>query len=168
MIIATLKLLPGEWARAVARQRHCEESPCVPPDPSPNGASIAARRASVGRLREKPALISIAAGVALYKINEAFKNEMLSNEFKKARYQILLTLRLLVNATPLPRMNSNEMERRCQPLMERLWQDPDKLLTEAAGRFAAVVNGNMDRDYIHTQGVTNAILEAFRPKGGAP
>jgi hypothetical protein len=65
-------------------------------------------------------------------------------------------------------MNSNEMERRCQVMMDRLWKEPDKLLTAAANDFRAIVNGNMDRDYIHTQGVTNAILDTFRPKKGAP
>lgn len=107
------------------------------------------------------------AGFALYKINEAFKNARLANDLKIARYQILLTLRLLVDAAALPRMNSNEMERRCQTIMERLWKGPDELLTEAAGRLSAIVNNNMDRDYVHTQAVTNAILDAFRPKGGA-
>jgi hypothetical protein len=52
------------------------------------------------------------AGFALYKINEAFKNERLSNDFKIARYHILLALRLIVDPAPLPPMNSNEMERR--------------------------------------------------------
>lgn len=111
--------------------------------------------------RPEPYYVS---GFALYKINEAFKSGKLDNSLKVARYQILLTLRLLIDATNIPRMNSNDMERRCQAMMDRLWKEPDILLNQAADAFRAIVSGNMDRDYIHTQGVTNSILETFRPK----
>jgi hypothetical protein len=79
--------------------------------------------------RPEPYYVS---GFALYKINEAFKSGKLDNSLKVARYQILLTLRLLIDATNLPRMNSNDMERRCQAMMDRLWKEPDILLSQAA------------------------------------
>jgi hypothetical protein len=107
------------------------------------------------------------AGFTLYKLNSAFNTAKMSTALKIARYQILLTARLLIDAVPLPRMNSNDMERRCGAMMERLWGDPDRLLSDAAFRFETIVGGNMDRDYIHTQGVTDLILESFGHKKGA-
>lgn len=65
---------------------------------------------------------------------------------------------------PLPKMNANEMERRCNLMMERLWKDADTLLVNAAEKFREIVNDKLDRDYIHTQRVTDAILEAFGQK----
>ena len=108
------------------------------------------------------------AGFALYKLNSAFNTSKLPTTLKIARYHILLTARLLIDAGPLPRMNANEMEKRCTLMMDRLWNDADKLLSDAATRFSEIVAGNLDRDHIHTQGVTDSILEAFGNKKGQP
>jgi AIPR protein len=107
------------------------------------------------------------AGFALYKLNSAFNSGKLPTSLKIARYQILLTARFLIDASPLPKMNANEMEKRCAVMMDRLWNDSDKLLQDAAQKFQQIA-GKMERDHIHTQGVTDLILVAFGHKKGAP
>src|SRR5208337_830074 len=53
-------------------------------------------------------------------------------------------------------------------MIERLWNDPNKLLSDGADEFTTIADGNLDRDYIHTHGVTDLILEAFgNKKAGA-
>jgi len=53
-------------------------------------------------------------------------------------------------------------------MIERLWNDPNKLLSDGADEFTTIADGNFDRDYIHTHGVTDLILEAFgNKKAGA-
>jgi hypothetical protein len=104
------------------------------------------------------------AGFALYKLNAAFNTAKIPTAFKIARYQILLAARLILDNNALPKMNSNEMEKRCTFMMERLWKDADTILTNATDRLNQIVNGNLDRDYIHTQPVTDAILDAFGQK----
>jgi AIPR protein len=109
--------------------------------------------------RPEPYYVS---GLALYRLNSAFNTGKLPTALKIARYQIILTARLLIDPDGLPRMNANEMEKKCSIMMDRLWGGgSDKLLADAAERFQSIVGGNMDRDYIHTQGVTDLILEAF-------
>jgi hypothetical protein len=106
------------------------------------------------------------AGFALYKLNSAFNTSKLPTTLKIARYHILLTARLLIDAGPLPRMNANEMEKRCTLMMDRLWNDFDKLLSDAATRFSEIVAGNLDRDHIHTQGSQISFLKRSATKKG--
>jgi|HubBroStandDraft_4_1064222.scaffolds.fasta_scaffold172612_1 hypothetical protein len=54
----------------------------------------------------------------------------------------------------------------CRRPGRRHRNDSDKLLSEAATRFSEIVGGNLDRDHIHTQRVTDFILEAFGNKKG--
>jgi hypothetical protein len=105
---------------------------------------------------------------ALYKLNSAYATRTIDPIYKIGRYQILLVARFLMDQDALPRMNSHDMERRCNVMMERLWREADEVLGAATRRFHEIVDGNLDRDYIHSQPVTAAILEAFgqRRSGG--
>ena len=57
-------------------------------------------------------------------------------------------------------MNSHEMERYCNVLMESLWdEDASRVLFEnAAERVRMVAAGNLHRDNIRTEPFTNALL----------
>src|SRR5262249_41901482 len=61
------------------------------------------------------------AAFTLYKLEKIFRAQKLSSDYKATRYQILLAARRLANPAPLPRMNSNEMEKYCKVIAEILW-----------------------------------------------
>jgi hypothetical protein len=103
------------------------------------------------------------AAFAAYKLEQQYRSHKLSPEYKSARYHILLAVRLLVDASPLPRLNSHEMERRCGELLQRL-SDPesaDGLFQAAKGIIDAVSGKNLNREIIRTQAITQAIQSMF-------
>ncbi len=107
---------------------------------------------------------------ALYRLEYMFRNYKLNTLFKIGRFQLLLAARLLANPSPLPRMNSREMERYCQGIAELL-TDPVK--AEALfDRAADVLNnieemGTLDRDAIHTQPFTEKIINGCSVASGS-
>ena len=103
------------------------------------------------------------AAFAAYRLEFLFRNQRLENQYKAARYHILMTLRYLINAVRLPPMSSNEMERRCKEMTDVLWDtsNVDTLLTEAAQIVRDVVGSEFDRDHIRTEPVKDALLAKF-------
>lgn len=99
--------------------------------------------------------------LALYWLEFLFRNRRIDAIYKAARFQILLATRLLMDAEPLRPMNSHEMERRCRAMIEQLQHDADDILTRAVEVVNEATGKNLDRDYVRTQPVTNAILKAF-------
>ncbi len=101
-----------------------------------------------------------AAALASYRLEVLFRSQRLAPEYKPARFHILLAARLLFDPTPLPHMNSHEMERRCKALVELLADQPqaDELLTVAAEIVEVVAGGNFHRDNIRTQPFTEQLV----------
>lgn len=101
------------------------------------------------------------AAFALYKLEYLFRNGRLDAKYKPARFHILLAARILTNATPLPRMNSHEMEKYCKPLVDMLWDTTaaDSVMTAAVQIVDQAAAGNFDRDNIRTESFTNRIIE---------
>jgi len=100
-----------------------------------------------------------AAGYAHYRLEFLFRNQLMAAELKPARYHLLLALRLLYSTDPLPRMNSNDMRRYSEGLMELLWDDArsKQLFDQAETHVRAVAAGNLHRDNIRTEPFTNAL-----------
>lgn len=96
------------------------------------------------------------AGYAYYRLEFLFRNQLLPSELKPARYHLLLAYRILASPGDLPRMNSHEMERFCQVLMETLWDDEKSksIFSEAESHVRAVADGNLHRDNIRTEPFT--------------
>ena len=107
------------------------------------------------------------AGWTLSRMEEGFKLDLLDKNWKPARYQMLLTIRLLMDKNPLPRMNSNEMVRRCEAMRKLLWKADEtaRLFEEAANILLNIakekIPGGWDRDSIRTEPITRAIFEHF-------
>jgi AIPR protein len=99
------------------------------------------------------------AAFTLYKLEKIFRAQKLSSEYKATRYQILLAARRLANPDPLPRMNSNDMEKYCKVITDSLWdaESADALLQSAANIVSIVAKGHLDRDNIRTVAITDAI-----------
>ncbi len=96
---------------------------------------------------------------ALYRLEKLFKAQKLDSSLKAARFQILLAARLLANPAPLPRMNSNDMEKFCKSLTDKLWdaKASDELIGSAVEVVLDVTGGNLDRDHVRTAPITEAI-----------
>jgi hypothetical protein len=103
-----------------------------------------------------------AAASALYKLEYLFRAKRLEPKYKPARFHILLAARILADPQRLPRMNSHEMERYCQPLIATLWDptEADKLITKAATVVEDAAAGNWDRDNIRTEPFTQKVIKS--------
>jgi hypothetical protein len=79
-----------------------------------------------------------------------------------------MALRYLINPTTLPRMNSNEMERRCNEMTDALWDTAkaDTLLVQAAEIVKEVVGEPFDRDNIRTESTKDDLLDRFNTAEG--
>lgn len=101
------------------------------------------------------------AAFTLYKLEHLFKKKQLDRQYKPARFHILLAARLLAGpGIALPRMNSHDMGRYCQAIMEQLW-DPklaDTLIQTAAEIIDIVAAGDFHRDNIRTEAFTKRLL----------
>lgn len=104
------------------------------------------------------------AALAHYRLEFLFRNQSLSAELKPARYHLLLASRILMNNANLPAMNSHEMARYCNTLMESLWDD-DTARTAFGNAEACVrdiAQGNLHRDNVRTESFTNDLLRLMR------
>lgn len=104
------------------------------------------------------------AAFAHYRLEFLFRNQSLPSELKPARYHMLLAYRVLVNEEALPPMNSHEMVRYCNVLMESLWDDDISRahFEKAETHVRAVAAGNLHRDNIRTEPFTDALLHRLR------
>lgn len=104
-----------------------------------------------------------AAGYAHYRLEFFFRNQQIASELKPARYHLLLAFRLLYSTEGLPRMNSHDMRRYSEGLMEALWDDAcsKQLFDEAETHVRAVAAGNLHRDNIRTEPFTDTLKARF-------
>lgn len=105
---------------------------------------------------------------AHYRLEFLFRNQLIASELKVARYHMLLSFRWLAGLRDLPPMNSNEMRRVCEGLMQTLWDEEKckaffdeaaKVVYEAAG---GDMQGRENRDQIRTEAFTDRVLELLK------
>lgn len=99
---------------------------------------------------------------ALYRLEQLFKNKKLDAKYKAARFQILLVARLSMDNKTLPRMNSNEMTKRCDSMIQAL-NDEAAVETLFLNAVATIdrVAGAWNRDSIRTEPITKALFAEF-------
>ncbi|CAN7655652.1 AIPR family protein [Bosea sp. LjRoot90] len=98
---------------------------------------------------------------ALYRLEFLFRSRKIATKLKPARYLILLAAILKLDNKPLRPLNSNDVQKRANRIMEQLWKDGDAILVEAAEIVAKAVGDANDRDAVRTEGATDAVLKAF-------
>jgi hypothetical protein len=99
---------------------------------------------------------------ALYRLEQLFKNKKVDANYKPARFQILLAARFLLDDKPLPKMNSHEMTKRCNAMIEKLNDESAvETLFLNAVQIVDEVAGNWDRDSIRTEPVSKALFQKF-------
>lgn len=99
------------------------------------------------------------AALASYRLEYLFRNQLLAGEFRSARYEVLLALRLHEIPSPLPKMNSNAVERLCKPLIEKLWNaaESEKMFKRATDAVLAAAGGNLEAAALRTESFTDAL-----------
>ncbi|SEE38106.1 AIPR protein [Rhizobiales bacterium GAS191] len=99
---------------------------------------------------------------ALYRLEQLFKNKKIDAKYKAARFQILLAARFLLDGAPLPKMNANDMTKRCDAMIAKLKDDDEveKLFFNAV-KIVDEVAGNWDRDSIRTEPVSKSLFQKF-------
>lgn len=101
-----------------------------------------------------------ASAYAHYRLEYLFRSQALPSDLKPARYHLLLAFRVLAQPALLPKMNSHDMARWCDPLLVALWDDERcrTLFEDGATRVRRIASGKLDRDNIRTEPFTNALL----------
>jgi hypothetical protein len=105
-----------------------------------------------------------AAAYALYKLEYLFRSYKIDTGYKPARFHFLLALRYLISTDRLPAMGSNEMGRLGKAMAEGLVDAAraEELFSRAADAIYEVSGGDIDRDHIHTQTFTEALIRHLR------
>jgi len=104
------------------------------------------------------------AAFILYRLEFLFRNQLLDPKYKPARYHILLAARILAAPDDLPRMNSHEMQRYCEKILNILSDttNSDACFRAAANVVDTVAKGNFHRDHIRTQPFTESLIGSSR------
>jgi hypothetical protein len=106
------------------------------------------------------------AAYAWFSLEGLFRSKVIDPSFKSARYHLLLAAHLLVDPAPAPHRNSKAIEQRSQSMLDVLWDAPraEDLFKSAADLMLEVTGGNLDRDHVRTEAITEAVLSKLRPK----
>jgi len=104
------------------------------------------------------------AALAGYKLELQYRSLKIGTEYKSARYHILLAARLLLDPTPLPPINSKDMEKRCNAMIGALsdQERTDRLFQDAKNIIDKVSKGDLSRDNIRTIATTQNIIKMLQ------
>jgi hypothetical protein len=110
---------------------------------------------------DKPEPYYVAA-LALYRLEQLFKNKKIDPKYKAARYQLLLIVRMLIDSRPLPRMNANEMTKRSLAMAEHLQDEQQcEAIFNNAIQVIESLETNWGRDTIRNEPITKAIFQKY-------
>lgn len=102
-----------------------------------------------------------AAAFAFYRLEFLWRNQRMDTKYKAARFHVLLAIRYLINPAKLPKMNSHDMERRANRIIDELTDiaNAEGLYAKAAVAIDQVAQGNFARDNVHTQRFTESMIK---------
>ena len=105
------------------------------------------------------------SALAAYRLEYLFRNGLIDGKFRAARYEIMFAMRLNEIPSPLPKVNSNQMERICKPIIDNLW-DPAKsesMFRSACETVLKAANGDLDNAMLRTESFTAAVVARAKP-----
>jgi hypothetical protein len=110
---------------------------------------------------DKPEPYYVAA-LALYRLEQLFKSKKIDTKYKAARYQLLLVVRMLIDPTPLPKMNAYEMTKRSLTMAEYLQNEQacENIFNHAIQVIESLAT-NWGRDTIRNEPITKAIFQKY-------
>jgi len=107
-----------------------------------------------------------ASAYAHYKIDYAFRNQIIDTKYKPARFLLLMATRLFMVGSFPSQMNSKEMLKVTEKFIDSLWND--KIFTENLNKACKAIDeltpGGLDRDQIHTETFTNSVVVLIKAK----
>jgi hypothetical protein len=103
-------------------------------------------------------------------LDSYYRNKTIDPKYKSARYHILMAVNLLIDNGPKVFGNSKAIEERAETGFKKLWDaaEADALFRKAIALIDEVTGGDLNRDHVRTEAITNAILAKLRPKPAAP
>lgn len=110
---------------------------------------------------DKPEPYYVAA-LALYRLEQLFKSKKVDTKYKAARYQLLLVVRMLIDPSPLPKMNAHDMTKRSLVMAEYLQNEQacENIFNHAIQVIESLAT-NWGRDTIRNEPITKAIFQKY-------
>ena len=111
------------------------------------------------------------AAYSWFVLDGFYRSKAIPSDYKSARYHILMAVNLLLDNSPIPFPNSKAIEKRAESALAALWDQPtaEATFAKAVKLIDKVTGGDLNRDTVRTEVITNAILAELRPKpAGAP
>lgn len=105
------------------------------------------------------------AAYAHYRLEYLFRRQFLTSDLKPARYHLLLGARFKILQRALPRMNSNEMRRYCDEVLQVLWDDDRsaRIFQDVGQEIREVASNRLNRDDIRTEDFTKKVIARWVP-----
>lgn len=105
------------------------------------------------------------SALAAYRLEYLFRNGVLDGKYRVARYEILLAMRLAEVPSPLPKMNSNQMEKLCKPVIDKLWNadESEVMFRKASEAVLSAAQGDLDSAPVRTEPFTNLLKDLIKP-----
>jgi hypothetical protein len=102
-----------------------------------------------------------ASAFAYYKLEFYWRASKIDLKYKVARYQIIMAMFVVFDRSPLPPLNSRNIEKRASSFVSALSQSSkcDEIIGDAVKVIEQVSGGNLDRDSVNEQRFTEAILQ---------
>lgn len=107
-----------------------------------------------------------ASAFAHYKLDYAFRNQVIDSKYKPARFLLLMATRHFMIGDFPTQMNSREMLKATDGFIECLWDD--KTFTQALNKACIAIdeltptNNGLERDHIHTETFTNLLANHIK------
>jgi hypothetical protein len=110
---------------------------------------------------DKPEPYYVAA-LALYRLEQLFKNKKVDTKYKAARFQLLLVVRMLIDPSPLPKMNAHDMTKRSLTMAEYLQNEQacENIFNHSIQVIESLAT-NWGRDTIRNEPITKAIFQKY-------
>ncbi len=101
---------------------------------------------------------------AHYRLDYLYRSQTIAADLKPARYHLLLGFRLLNADRSLPRLNSQDMARYCNSLLELLWDDNNfaESFIQCAQVVLDIADGNLHRDNIRSETFTSKFIDEIQ------
>ncbi len=100
------------------------------------------------------------AALIHYRLEYLFRSQYINTTYKVARYHMHMAFRILgMDLVNLPPKNSNEMKRKCENLIELLWDETKykELFDKVVEVIDTASENNLDRDTIRTESFTQKV-----------
>jgi hypothetical protein len=103
------------------------------------------------------------SGLCYYRIEQFFRSGDLDSRLKKARFQIMMLVRLLALGEEIEQFNSNKIEKRCEEF-KSLLLDEKKALTLFNEAVEIFENSGIDKDkrQYKSESETELLLTSYR------